>query len=99
RCSSASVYTSGAAAHKRAARAAMRYRPAAPNRRPMPDSQRPATHKWVITGTVLLGTLMAVLDSSIVNVALPAMRGTLGATVEEITWVVTGYILASVIIM
>jgi len=62
-------------------------------------SERPPAHKWVITGTVLLGTLMAVLDASIVNVALPAMRGTLGATVEEITWVITGYILSSVIVM
>ncbi len=42
---------------------------------------------------------MASLDSSIVNVALPSMSGTLGATIEEITWVITGYILANVIIM
>ena len=42
---------------------------------------------------------MAVLDSSVVNVALPDMSGTLGATIEEITWVVTGYILAQVILM
>ncbi|MCC7195506.1 MAG: DHA2 family efflux MFS transporter permease subunit [Gemmatimonadaceae bacterium] len=58
-----------------------------------------AANKWVIAGTVLIGTVMAVLDSSIVNVALPDMRGTLGATVDEITWVVTGYILSNVIIM
>ena len=58
-----------------------------------------ATHKWVVAGTVLTGTIMAVLDSSIVNVALPSMTGTLGATVEEITWVITGYILANVILM
>src|SRR5512142_1092040 len=58
-----------------------------------------APHKWVVTGTVLTGTIMAVLDSSIVNVALPDMSGTLGATIEEITWVVTGYILSNVIIM
>jgi DHA2 family multidrug resistance protein len=56
-------------------------------------------HKWVVTGTVLTGTIMAVLDSSIVNVALPHMSGTLGATLEEITWVVTAYILAQVIVM
>jgi DHA2 family multidrug resistance protein len=56
-------------------------------------------HKWVITGTVLTGTIMAVLDSSIVNVALPSMTGTLGVTVEEITWVITGYILSQVILM
>ncbi len=62
----------------------------------MPPSH---TNKWVVAGTVLIGTIMAVLDSSIINVALPDMSGTLGATIEEITWVVTGYILAQVIIM
>ena len=56
-------------------------------------------NKWVVAGTVLIGTVMAVLDSSIVNVALPDMSGSLGATIEEITWVVTGYILATVIVM
>jgi len=60
---------------------------------------RQPTHKWIIAGTVLTGTIMAVLDSSIVNVALPDMSGTLGATLEEITWVVTAYILAQVIVM
>jgi MFS transporter, DHA2 family, multidrug resistance protein len=60
---------------------------------------RTNVNKWVIAGTVMIGTIMAVLDSSIVNVALPAMQGTLGATVDEITWVVTGYILSNVIIM
>ena len=58
-----------------------------------------APHKWVIAGTVLTGTFMAVLDASIVNVALPHMSGTLGATLEEITWVATGYLLANVLIM
>ena len=47
----------------------------------------------------MTGTVMAAIDTSIVNVALPHMRGTLGASVEEITWVSTGYILSSVIIM
>ena len=56
-------------------------------------------NKWVVAGTVLIGTVMAVLDSSIVNVALPEMSGSLGATIEEITWVVTGYILATVLVM
>ena len=62
-------------------------------------AEREAPHKWIIAGTVLTGTIMAVLDSSIVNVALPDMSGTLGATLEEITWVVTAYILAQVIVM
>ena len=60
---------------------------------------RQAANKWVVASTVLIGTIMAVLDSSVVNVALPDMSGTLGATIEEITWVVTGYILAQVILM
>ena len=56
-------------------------------------------NKWIITLTVMIGTIMSALDSSIVNVALPYMRGSLSATVEEITWVATGYILSNVIIM
>ncbi|HET7633029.1 MAG TPA: DHA2 family efflux MFS transporter permease subunit [Gemmatimonadaceae bacterium] len=62
-------------------------------------ADRAPVNKWVVAGTVLIGTMMAVLDSSIVNVALPDMRGSLGATVDEITWVITGYILSNVIIM
>jgi DHA2 family multidrug resistance protein len=57
------------------------------------------TDKWLISATVIMGTIMAALDISIVNVALPYMRGNLGASVEEITWVATGYILSNVIIM
>jgi DHA2 family multidrug resistance protein len=47
----------------------------------------------------MIGTIMAVLDTSIVNVALADMSGTLGATIEQITWVVTGYMLANVLVM
>jgi len=66
----------------------------------MTSAQEPiTTHRWIVAGTVLTGTIMAVLDSSIVNVALPDMSGTLGVTIEEITWVVTAYILAQVIVM
>ena len=58
-----------------------------------------AKEKWLVTVAVLTGTIMAVLDSSIVNVALPKMSGTLACSIEEITWVVTAYILSNVIIM
>jgi DHA2 family multidrug resistance protein len=61
--------------------------------------ERRSPHKWLIALTVMTGTIMSALDMSIVNVALPHMRGTLGASVEEITWVSTGYILSNVIIM
>jgi DHA2 family multidrug resistance protein len=58
-----------------------------------------SSHKWPIILTVMTGSLMASLDTSIVNVAIPNMRGSLGASVEEMTWVPTGYILSAVIIM
>lgn len=64
-----------------------------------PGAERPPVNKWVIAGTVMLGTIMAVLDSSIVNVALPDMTASLGSTLEQITWVIAGYILANVIVM
>ncbi len=56
-------------------------------------------NKWLITITVMTATIMAALDISIVNVALPYMRGNLGASVEEIAWVATGYLLSNVIVM
>jgi DHA2 family multidrug resistance protein len=59
----------------------------------------PTSNKWVITVTVMTGTLMAALDVSIVNVALPYMRGSLGASIEDITWVATGYVLSNVTVM
>jgi MFS transporter, DHA2 family, multidrug resistance protein len=62
-------------------------------------TERPETGKWVLTLTVMLGTMLNAIDTSIVNVAVPYMRGNLGASVEEISWVVTGYILSNVIVM
>ena len=58
-----------------------------------------APHKYLIAFAVVLAALMQVIDSSIVNVALPDMMGNLGASLDEIAWVSTGYILASVIII
>jgi len=52
----------------------------------------------MLTLTVMLGTMLSAIDTSIVNVAIPYMRGNLGASVEEISWVATGYILSNVII-
>ena len=57
------------------------------------------SHRWLVTVSVLTGTIMAVLDASIVNVALPDMSGSLGASTTEITWVIAGYMLANVVIM
>jgi DHA2 family multidrug resistance protein len=59
----------------------------------------PATNKWVVTVSIAFGSLMAAIDTSIVNVALPQIRGAVGATIEEITWVSTAYIIATVLVM
>jgi DHA2 family multidrug resistance protein len=60
---------------------------------------RPRPNKWLVTISITFGTLMGAIDSSIVSVALPHMMGTLGSTVQEITWVSTGYIIANVVVM
>ncbi|HEY4016471.1 MAG TPA: DHA2 family efflux MFS transporter permease subunit [Polyangiaceae bacterium] len=59
----------------------------------------PAVNKWLVTAAIAFGSLMAAIDASIVNVALPEIRGTVGATIEEITWVSTAYIIATVLVM
>lgn len=48
---------------------------------------------------VTLASVLELLDTSIVNVAIPEMMGTFGATLEEITWVSTGYVVANVIVL
>ncbi|HWZ88374.1 MAG TPA: DHA2 family efflux MFS transporter permease subunit [Polyangiaceae bacterium] len=61
---------------------------------------RPApVNKWVVTISIAFGAIMAAIDTSIVNVALPQIRGSLGATIEEITWISTAYIIAMVLVM
>jgi DHA2 family multidrug resistance protein len=66
---------------------------------PATASVNAPVNKWVVTIAIAFGSLMAAIDSSIVNVALPEIRGTVGATVEEITWVSTSYIIATVLVM
>jgi len=53
----------------------------------------------LITITVMLGLIMAIIDTTIVNVAINNIGGNLGASVDEVSWVATGYILANVIVM
>jgi DHA2 family multidrug resistance protein len=60
---------------------------------------RESTSVALITVTVMLGMIMAIIDTTIVNVAIDTIGGNLGATVDEVAWVATGYILASVVVM
>jgi DHA2 family multidrug resistance protein len=53
----------------------------------------------IILVALMLGVLLEVLDTSIVNVAVPDMMGNLGATLDQISWVSTGYIIANVVVL
>ncbi len=55
--------------------------------------------KWIITITVIMASLLELIDTTIVNVAIPHIQGNLGATLEDVAWVVTGYAVANVIIL
>jgi DHA2 family multidrug resistance protein len=56
-------------------------------------------NKWLVAVSIAFGSLMATIDSSIVNVALPNIRGELGASIQEITWISTAYMIAMVLVM
>ena len=56
-------------------------------------------HRGFITASVMLATIMQALDTTIANVALPHMQGTMGATQDQISWVLTSYIVAAAIFM
>ncbi len=56
-------------------------------------------YRYIIAITVSLASVLELLDTSIVNVAIPHMMGSLGATLDQIAWVSTGYIVANVIIL
>lgn len=62
-------------------------------------TSRPAINPWLITLSVMLATFMEVLDTTVVNVAIPHVSGNLGATYEEGTWVVTSYLVSNAIIL
>ncbi|HZP45521.1 MAG TPA: DHA2 family efflux MFS transporter permease subunit [Candidatus Binataceae bacterium] len=54
-----------------------------------------ASRKWLIAIAVMIGATLEVLDTSIVNVSLPHMQGSFSASRDEITWVLTSYIVAN----
>src|SRR4051812_32768970 len=71
-----------------------------------PDTATPSAgpedkykYKYLIAIAVTLAAVLELIDTSIVNVAIPHMMGNLGATLDEISWVSTGYIIANVIVI
>ncbi len=63
------------------------------------DGWRPSHNPYLVALTVTLATFMEVLDSSIANVSLPHIAGSLGATYEEATWVLTSYLVSAAIVL
>ena len=71
-----------------------------PSASSVPTSEwRPSHNPWLIAFSVMLGTFMEVLDTSIANVALPHIAGSLSATPEQATWVLTSYLVSNAIIL
>jgi DHA2 family multidrug resistance protein len=60
---------------------------------------RPSVNPWLPACSVMLATFMVVLDSSVANVALPHIAGTLSASNDESTWVLTSYLVANAIML
>src|SRR6195952_693316 len=56
-------------------------------------------YRWIILVGLITAAVMEVLDTTIVNVAMPQMAGNLGATFQEISWISTGYILSNVVVL
>src|SRR6266850_6179228 len=54
---------------------------------------------WIIAVAVMLSTFMEVLDTTVVNVSLPHIAGSLSATIDESTWVLTSYLVANAIVL
>src|ERR1700748_286895 len=66
---------------------------------PKPESVKIERHVWVISGVVILGMIMSILDTTIVNVALDRLSTDLHSSISEVQWVVTGYLLALAAVM
>ncbi|MGC0772821.1 MAG: DHA2 family efflux MFS transporter permease subunit [Candidatus Acidiferrum sp.] len=63
------------------------------------NNPHPHINPWIIAVAVMLSTFMEVLDTTVVNVSLPHIAGSLSATVEEATWTLTSYLVANAIIL
>jgi DHA2 family multidrug resistance protein len=59
----------------------------------------PAINPWLIAVSVMFGTFMEVLDTTVVNVSLPHIAGSLSVSVDEATWALTSYLVANAIIL
>ena len=65
----------------------------------LPVNPQQAINPWIIAVAVMLSTFMEVLDTTVVNVSLPHIAGSLSATVDESTWTLTSYLVSNAIIL
>jgi DHA2 family multidrug resistance protein len=65
----------------------------------MTEEQVPQVNRWLVSLSVVFATFMEVLDSTVVNVSLPHIAGSMSATVEEGTWTLTSYLVANAIVL
>src|ERR1700744_392118 len=63
------------------------------------SNQKPPVNPWFIAVVVTLATFMELLDTSIANVALPYIGGGLGRSYDEVTWILTTYLVANAVIL
>jgi DHA2 family multidrug resistance protein len=66
---------------------------------PEPDEPVSAARKWAITFTVMVVAFMQILDTSVTNVVLPHLQGSLSAGLDEVSWVITSYLAANAVII
>ncbi len=66
---------------------------------PVRATARPLINPWVVALTVTLATFMELLDTSIANVSLPYIAGGLGRSFDEVTWILTTYLVANAVVL
>ena len=57
------------------------------------------TNKWIVAATVMLPTFIEIMDISVVNVSLPHIQGSLSAGLDEVTWILTSYLVSNAVII
>src|ERR1700749_1542956 len=66
---------------------------------PLPNECKPSVNPWLIAISIMLATIMEVLDTSVANVSLPYIAGNLSASTDEATWVLTSYLVSNAIML
>src|SRR5881392_1867186 len=61
--------------------------------------EQPAVNPWIVAVSVMFATFMEVLDTTVVNVSLPHIAGSLSASIDESTWALTSYLVANAIVL